>query len=67
MKLPIIVQAHAQVDAVEILVRLVDHFREDPSYSDEDRQHGIAAAETVIRTLTTKTGPRQIVGAGAMG
>lgn len=67
MKLTIKVPAEADVDVFDVMVRIVDHFREDASYSDEARALGIAGADDVLRAIKTKTGNRAISGNGHIG
>lgn len=59
--------ANADVNALHLLVKVIDHLREDAGYSVEERAHGINCAEGLIRVLKTKTGPQHVVGRGNFG
>ncbi len=66
MQIFVTTPAQAIVDIHEVLVRVVDHLREDPGYTGENRDDGIAATEDLLRVLRTRTGSRAPIGSGAI-
>lgn len=57
----------AEVNVLHLLVKIVDHLREAPGYSDGDRSYGLNCAEGLIRVIKTQTGNQQVVGRGMPG
>lgn len=65
ISLPMSVEA--QIPVLQLLVKVVDHLREDSAYEPDDRATGLASAEMLIKIIKTKTGNQSIVGRGTVG
>lgn len=67
MRLSLNAPASADFDVLDVLIKIVDHLREDQTYGAIDRESGLKSADELIRVIKTKTGNRTITGSGKMG
>ncbi len=64
MRLPLTISNGTDVDAVDVLVKLVDHIRSDPDYAPDVRAGGIAACNQLIAVIKIKIGNANHTGKG---
>jgi hypothetical protein len=66
MELNLTVPSDATVNVIDVMVKIVDHLHDYPSYSQEQRDSGIANAEALIAILKSTTGNRTAKGLGVV-
>lgn len=58
------VPAQAQVDLIEVMVKVIDNLRADAELSEGQRDEGLSCAKGLLGILLVKSGPRFAVGVG---